>query len=220
MKNALRVVVAIKYALALSGIIIGTVGALAHSAYRAASMDAETHLHAIVEVEANLLSALGYNGLIHNFKNYVLRRSENYRIAAMDNHDRVLEALALLETIAPALGNAEIDKVRRAAKVYRGNLDIARDAVARGASPREIDALVKVDETLASQALDEIMTSLRHTLTALEAERTRDLKVFVRGLLMLIVAIMVLLFLLIVETGRLHREQLEEVARGERLPAQ
>jgi hypothetical protein len=208
MVDALRVVVSMKYFLVLTGFIIGTVGALGHSAHRAASIEANADLAAVVSVEADVLRELGYGGLIHNFKNYVLRGSHNYRAAAINKVFRLRAALDALQEIVPDDYRDDINAVRVTVNNYRMNLDIAQEAIARGDGPRTIDALVKIDDAPATRALEALMREVRETLTRRQQDLQNDLKVFVRGLILLIMTVLALIGALILETGRLHKAQL------------
>ena len=207
MKNAIDLAVGLKYFLVLTGIIVGTVGAMGHSAYRAASLDAENLLSEAIEIENKVLADLGFGGLIHNYQNYVMRNSVNYRAAAIADYVRVLDSLARLERIVPESQHGDIALVRETVRTYRANLDVARVAIARGAGPVEIDALVRVDDTPAVHALKQIMQGLHERLLKEQTRRANDLKVFVRGLLILIVTILLLVLLLIAEAGRIRRNQ-------------
>ncbi len=112
---------------------------------RAVQMD-ET-LHQIVR-------NFGYGGFIHDFKNYVLRQDESLppklaghlaatrlamaRFRQLSDDPMALDALATLEAV--------VDE-------YAGKLDLARQLVAQGMSPRQIDRRVKVDDDPALQAI-------------------------------------------------------------------
>ena len=94
-----------------------------------------------------LRRALGYGGMIHQFKNYVLRQDAP-RVAKVEaNIEKARAALAayasfpLEERETSAL--AEIEGVISA---YEAGLSKAREMAQGGASPEEIDAQVKVSD--------------------------------------------------------------------------
>ena len=97
---------------------------------------------------------LGYGGIIHNFKNYVLRKEERYLESfseqlsdfevAVDDYRRSgasEEELRHLETIETTI------------REYQGKSELARRAAAENWPPERTDAVVKVDDTEAIKAL-------------------------------------------------------------------
>ncbi|WP_299405224.1 methyl-accepting chemotaxis protein [uncultured Roseobacter sp.] len=120
----------------------------------------------------DLRAALGYGGMVHQFKNYVLRKDapriekismaieraekdiENYRNQL--NSDIEITALnALSQTISE----------------YKNALGQAQEAVAKGLTAAEIDALVKVSDGPALEALAKLASKIDVDLY----EQTRDL---------------------------------------------
>lgn len=206
MKPTIKILLNIKYALILSGIIIGIIGGLGHSAYRATYFGEDLRLGQIVEAEAKLLRSMGYGGLIHNFKNFVLRGSFDYRIAALRNHGEALQAVAELQILLPPRHEASLNNLRDVLHCYRDMIDRASQAMTDGASVGEIDRLVTIDNTEVFDAIDAIVVDVRREIAAQQTERDREIRVFVRGLLILIVAILGFLGLLMREAARLRRE--------------
>lgn len=100
-----------------------------------------------------LRRALGYDGMIHHFKNYVLRKSPDYETQARAAIDRALIALeayrsfGVNETEAAAL-----DDLAGVIVDFRVNLDIAAEMIAAGATAAELDAAVGVTKDAAYAA--------------------------------------------------------------------
>ncbi len=100
-----------------------------------------------------LRRALGYDGMIHHFKNYVLRKSPDYETQARAAIDRALVALetyrsfGVNETEAAAL-----DDLAGVIVDFRVNLDIAAEMIAAGAPAAELDAAVGVTKDAAYAA--------------------------------------------------------------------
>ncbi len=100
-----------------------------------------------------LRRALGYDGMIHHFKNYVLRKSPDYETQARAAIDRALVALetyrsfGVNETEAAAL-----DDLAGVIVDFRVNLDIAAEMIAAGATAAELDAAVGVTKDAAYAA--------------------------------------------------------------------
>lgn len=99
----------------------------------------------------DLKKHLGYGGLIHNFKNYVIRPSEDqYRLDAQ-NSGRL--ALDKLDEIAIHLNMARDDVViaegRRVIARYVDATDTVSMLHADGKTPQEIDAAVRISDVQA-----------------------------------------------------------------------
>jgi diguanylate cyclase (GGDEF)-like protein/PAS domain S-box-containing protein len=96
---------------------------------------------------SDLNAEVGYGGLIHSFKNYVIRqRSEYYQsfLTNYQNSQRAINHYSNLElTSSEQLVLREIQLV---IEEYRTNLDVVKDMAMRGSLPEAIDAVVKVDD--------------------------------------------------------------------------
>ncbi len=105
---------------------------------------------------APLVSVLGYGGLIHEFKNYVLRQDEarHHRLiglvgqtAASFRRYRLISDLAEEEIIA-------LNTVEATIQVYVENIAQVELMIEAGATPEEIDAVVRINDHPALAALD------------------------------------------------------------------
>ena len=124
------------------------IAALGIAIYYALMMDvrlANDRIGEAVHIEADFQREIGYGGLIHNYKNYVLRGAETFRLAAIDNHREAIATLARLSALSPGMDGSEFDAVRRTLDAYRANLDVIADAHANGIDVREIERLTSVD---------------------------------------------------------------------------
>ena len=103
---------------------------------------------------SRLRAHLGYGGFIHNFKNYVLRKDPGYL-------KRLEEQLAHFEsTVKEYQASGASPRELRHLKVitetieeYKSKIDTAKRAARENWSPDKTDALVKVDDTGAIQAI-------------------------------------------------------------------
>ncbi|MBV2358425.1 PAS domain S-box protein [Thalassococcus sp. CAU 1522] len=97
---------------------------------------------------------LGYGGIIHTFKNYVLRQDDQYRqrlVGKLGEFDAVTaEYLALPISVEE---REAVETVIRTIAIYRDKLSIAEAAAAERWSAERTDALVRVDDTDALAAL-------------------------------------------------------------------
>ncbi|MEM8570432.1 MAG: methyl-accepting chemotaxis protein [Pseudomonadota bacterium] len=114
-----------------------------------------------------LRRALGYGGLIHNFKNYVLRNDEP-RIAKIRGNaaqaNEILSKYRAMDT-SPA-EQAAITEVSSMVAAYEAGLDTAITLVRQGASVAEIDANVKVSDGPALAALSAMETYIAEETAA------------------------------------------------------
>jgi len=103
-----------------------------------------------------LVYNVGYGGFIHNFKNYVLRGEQVYldrvRIHADIIEERYNELKRLLKDDPELL--KDLDDVITTLNEYFTKIDAAVLAVSEGASIQQLDRLVKVDDTVAMNALE------------------------------------------------------------------
>ncbi len=111
---------------------------------------------------SDLRAALGYGGVIHQFKNFILRKN---RLLIVDVHARMLDVTVALTSYS-ALGMTERES--KAISVLEGTLTNYLDAVARaeslansGMNPQQIDGIVRIDDRPALQALDTLSDELR-----------------------------------------------------------
>ena len=102
----------------------------------------------------NLRAALGYGGMIHQFKNFVLRRDIS-RVEKVRSDLAYIRAL-LADYVALSLTPEEERALTALAHVttaYETNLIHAMEMAEAGASPRDIDRTVKVDDNPALKGL-------------------------------------------------------------------
>lgn len=103
---------------------------------------------------ADLHRNMGYNGLIHNFKNYILRQDKKYLERAEQNVASSLQNLLQLDELEPT--EAELEAtiiVRDVIHEYNSRLGDAEIAIENGLTVREVDDLVRIDDTLSAAAL-------------------------------------------------------------------
>lgn len=103
----------------------------------------------------DLRRSLGYGGMIHHFKNFVLRKTPDYEAAARDAADRATAAIAAYR--ASGLNETEIeclDVVAETVAAFRANIDVVRQMVDQGATAQEIDAVVLIPHRPALLALN------------------------------------------------------------------
>ena len=108
-----------------------------------------------VRLESSLRATLGYGGMIHHFKNYVLRKKEH-------DLERTRELLGGAHTILNQYSSLGVSKAEQNAiediegvtKQYGKALLLARQAIAQGKSSGEIDKLTRVDDFAAIRGFE------------------------------------------------------------------
>ncbi|MEM7613652.1 MAG: ATP-binding protein [Pseudomonadota bacterium] len=177
---------------------------------------------------SELRGHLGYGGIIHNFKNYVLRRDPRYltetqtRLAQYKTVMTAFDALSLTEAEARALAtiSATVD-------AYEANLETSIRAAERGLRADEIDQLVRIDDTAALRALGELEASWQ---AAQQASTARLVAAVAEGknliwigflsltaLVLVALTIGTLLYMLIHGLRRAVRQLARELAERQRL---
>jgi len=107
-----------------------------------------------LEALAGIRKHMGYGGLIHAFKNYVLRADERYYLEAWTHMDQAkTEIETYLVNQTSETERSSLQTIGLTIDRYRENLNKARLAIATGIEPRNLDALVKVDDTSAYEAM-------------------------------------------------------------------
>jgi len=103
---------------------------------------------------ADLHRHMGYNGLIHNFKNYILRQDKKYLERAEQNIFSSMVNLEQLDELqrTDAEHHATL-VIRNVINEYRLRLSDAEVAIENGLSVREVDEFVQIDDTLSAAAL-------------------------------------------------------------------
>jgi len=123
-----------------------------------------------VRLETSLLATLGYGGMVHNFKNYVLRK-DFYSLS------RFQESLGASQSIVGqyiALSSSQAEKlvledIAQMLDQYNVSLQKARDEIKKNKTSKQIDALVKVDDYYALRGL-----KILHETILIEYEYYRD----------------------------------------------
>jgi len=124
---------------------------------------------------------LGYGGIIHNFKNYVLRQDPLYlerTRAQLDDFEDVILGFRALEL--SEVEQAAVAAIEGAVGEYASQLGVAVEAAELGLSSEETDARVRVDDSRAVAALADLeriwsglqSSSSRRLLTAVGQGQT------------------------------------------------
>lgn len=159
-------------------------------------------------VMIELQATIGYGGMIHNFKNWVLRPGEaHYRDAAVASAER---ALALIDQLSEMVAEAELDvsldAQRQTLNAYLEQINTVTTMHLAGASAREIDNAVRISD---SDALGELAQLREQMINHMRAQQSalEDRKVLVMMMpFVLIVVLAAGLLLLVRQRARLRIE--------------
>ena len=91
---------------------------------------------------------MGFGAGIHNFKNYVLRGAEKYYPRIDKNFSGALESIdryRQLHDLSPEEA-AALDKIAGVAQAYLNNAKKIKPLIEKGASPEEVDKVVKIND--------------------------------------------------------------------------
>jgi signal transduction histidine kinase/DNA-binding response OmpR family regulator len=131
-------------------------------AYRLQNVLLEKNTEQLV---AQLKASIGYNGLIHQFKNYVLRDNEKYRVNYLTLHHDVEKIIDNLRVLNQYNKKAlyHLDKFSVVLNQYQQKLFSISQYREQGKSASEIDSLVTIDDTPANKALEYLQNNLWET---------------------------------------------------------
>ena len=187
-ESRLVIGIAVMLAIAFSGFIYG-------SYERVRAINDAWHTQQVkqaIKTEAltDLNHRLGFDGLIHNFKNYILRQQGTYREEAELDIALSMDAIQQLLDLEPSANEIEeLKTVRAVVEDYRDRLADAVLAFESGLTVNEVDRLVRVDDRFASAAMSRLQDiAIRQNEEALSATNSAiedTLHFLIAGLVML-----------------------------------
>ncbi|MGB0683865.1 MAG: ATP-binding protein [Magnetovibrionaceae bacterium] len=142
-----------------------------------AARDGEVRLNSSYALQVQRLTdLLGYGGAIHNFKNYIIRREERFRITS---EKQFREAAAILEELraqAPVGQQviSHINDIQETIQTYLSKILIASDGVRNNLSIGEVDRIVAVDDASALKGIESIARFFK-SQTDLKTKETENL---------------------------------------------
>lgn len=105
-------------------------------------------------ISADLRAAIGYGGMIHEYKNYILRHSPEYKLKMKRNLQQAYHAISQYRSLAP--NHAEIlalTDIELTLQHYGNNIEIASRLITEGASIKDIDQSTRIDDYKALRGL-------------------------------------------------------------------
>ncbi len=112
--------------------------------------------------------AIGYDGFIHNFKNFVLRPGENaYFEAALEDYLLAENAIQAIDDLTARLQiETNLEPLKSTLRSYRAMLDIGSTARIEGLSIAEVDNRIRVSDTLAGFSILQFQEEINTVLNA------------------------------------------------------
>ena len=166
----------------------------------------------------DLQGSLGYNGFIHHFKNYILRRDAEYIGRIRDSEVEVQAALARLDAaLTSSRERRLLENIKQTFFEYQLKLQAAMN-IANDVSSREFDAMTTVDDTVAGDAIDQLLSINETRAKAQEAMARASFEDGIQTLIMggfVIVVIIVGAIVIVAQLGRMevNAAQLERASR-------
>ncbi len=126
-----------------------------------------------IEVLNGLRSALGYGGMVHQFKNYVLRRDQKRVAKVVAKFAEAKEAIKQYRNFDITDNEkAALDSIIGVIDKYGSGLDKAQSLAKKGLTPEEIDTRIKVSDKPAIDGLNtlysEITISVQHEIETID----------------------------------------------------
>ncbi|MEE9321963.1 MAG: methyl-accepting chemotaxis protein [Granulosicoccus sp.] len=109
-----------------------------------------------------VLMELGYGGMIHTFKNYILRGSNKYVGQFEKKHQQISQLLNTYRQM-PGLSQAQLDDVltiQNTADQYKRGVETTTRMITKLASIKAIDQAIKIDDGPALAAIDRLQSDI------------------------------------------------------------
>lgn len=147
---------------------------------------------AIIELQ----NQIGYVGLIHNFKNYILRPEEvSYRENGLKNVQAALKQVEVLESLsADLLDELIMPATRNMLKAYQQRLEALPTMLEKNMSTREIDEVVRFSD---APSRHEIVTTAEKIVKEIDVNIAEITYSSLRASLVTLLALFVTLFIIL-----------------------
>ena len=115
--------------------------------------------HALI---SQMKEVVGYGGLIHNFKNYVIRGAEKYEQRVFEQYNQLNKLIVQYKSLGniSAQENQLLNDIQIVFTKYNEGISSVVKAVALGESVKKLDKIVKVSDTPAVKGLNKLSSSL------------------------------------------------------------
>lgn len=120
----------------------------------------------VYELIIELQNQIGYVGLIHNLKNYLLRpTNKSYREKALENYQHAIVQVEQLEhASAQILGQFKMTATTTMLNAYKERLDVLPQLIEKNMSARDVDKFVRYDDKPSRVEIDSISKQINNVL--------------------------------------------------------
>jgi len=166
-------------------------------------------------VSADLRAAIGYGGMIHEFKNYVLRHDAERIAKIEDKLQQAHRSIAQYRILAPNRAETlALDDIESTLLNYGKNLDAITQMISTGATNKEIDQSVRIDDYPALRGLRVLDKEISLKIADRSGDVSRALKLVNRTLnISTWGVITLLLFVVIMAVWLLQRRVIDPILR-------
>ena len=114
------------------------------------------------EIVDDMKNAVGYGGLIHNFKNYVIRGTSKYEDRVKNQYTQLLEDIKRYKNIGNVSSeeSALLNNIEKVFAQYNSGVLKVTKSLNEGLLVKKLDKIVKVNDGPAVNALDKLGNSL------------------------------------------------------------
>lgn len=144
---------------------------LLYNSIRTLNYDWHAYVSNAVEREKLLMhirEQFGYGGIVHNFKNYVLRGQPEYKSKIKENQAQILVYFAKYQKIGATPDEIRaLEKIKEVMNNYFNKVAVVEQLWVEGKTAQEIDRLVKINDAPAFEgfeALDAHFSEMEHEL--------------------------------------------------------
>ena len=111
------------------------------------------------KILSQIKSVIGYGGFIHNFKNYILRKNEQYRINAINEYNQLLELIDEYKKYGVSPKELKLLNIIQNTfnKYYQGLEEVNKN---KNLSIKELDKILKVNDKPAIMAFHNLTNNL------------------------------------------------------------
>jgi HD-GYP domain-containing protein (c-di-GMP phosphodiesterase class II) len=188
------------------------------------------------KILSSIKEYIGYGGLIHSFKNYVIRGDVKYANNAKKQYAQILRAIDKYKAIEN-LAKEEIDQlniIEKMSSKYIQNITQVANFAQKDVTVTALDNIIKIDDTLALKALSDLTTDIygspvkwfKHSTNRINAIKKAEDKIAfelhfliekqITDLLIALVAQGIVLFVVII-VALLLVEMIREVIKSEKM---
>lgn len=140
-------------------VVIIAIGIFSYQSIMPVSKNWQDFQHQVAHRQGMLMqikAEFGYGGMIHNFKNFVLRGQDKYVGKIADNFTRLKAEIDEYKAISGLKDEekAALDAIFEVMKNYHENSTLVQEMFAKGMSSKQIDSAVKISDKPALEAFE------------------------------------------------------------------